>query len=354
MNLFPKEQIASAIPSLLAWYDVCKRPMAWRDEVSPYRTWVSEIMLQQTRVEAVRAYFDRWMAALPTVESLAAADMEQLYKLWEGLGYYSRVRNLKKAAEIVVRDFGGFLPSDEKNLKALPGIGDYTAGAIRSIAFGLPAAAVDGNVIRVFARFLNIDTVISDDKHKKELAVVLKEISPTDKCSDFTQALMELGALVCLPGSPKCEVCPWKGQCRGFAAGRAASLPVLPVKPQKDKIPMTVCVLQNKQGVFLRKRPDKGLLAGLWEPWHTEGTLSLEQLRQQLLSDGIEVIALRPLGQRKHVFTHKIWEMTGFAVECNNDKLKNFTFVRNEQIQTDYALPKAFSPFLEENNGKTQ
>lgn len=344
MNLFPKELIKPAIAPLLAWYDACKREMAWRDEVSPYRTWVSEIMLQQTRVEAVRAYFDRWMAALPTVQDLAAADMEQLYKLWEGLGYYSRVRNLKKAAEIVVRDFGGFLPSDEKNLKSLPGIGDYTAGAIRSIAFGLPAAAVDGNVIRVFARFLNIDTVISDDKHKKELAAVLRELSPVGKCGDFTQALMELGALVCLPGAPKCESCPWQSRCQGYGAGRAARLPVLPAKPEKEKIPMTVCVLRHGDGVFLRKRPDRGLLAGLWEPWHTSGHLSEPQLRQLLAEQGIQIKKLTPLGRRKHVFTHKIWEMEGFTAECVCDKVEGFTFVK----RSEYALPKAFSPFLED------
>lgn len=353
MHLFDESFIRPAIPDLLTWYDACKRPMAWRDEVSPYRTWVSEIMLQQTRVEAVRAYFDRWMAALPTVQALAAAEMEQLYKLWEGLGYYSRVRNLKKAAEIVVNDFGGFLPSDEKSLKSLPGIGDYTAGAIRSIAFGLPAAAVDGNVIRVFARFLNIDTVISDDKHKKELAKVLRQVAPVDKCGDFTQALMELGALVCLPGTPKCELCPWQQCCKGRLAGRAASLPVLPAKPQKEKIPMTVCVLQKGTSVFLRKRPEHGLLAGLWEPWHTEGVLDASALKKALAEQNITVHALRPLGHRKHVFTHKIWEMDGFVAEC--DKVEGFTEVNAEQLQSEYALPKAFSHFLEEkNNGKAQ
>lgn len=345
MELFPEQTIRRAIPALLQWYDACKRPMAWRDEVSPYRTWISEIMLQQTRVEAVRAYFDRWMAALPTVQALAAADTELLYKLWEGLGYYSRVRNLKKAADIVVNDFGGFLPSDEKSLKSLPGIGDYTAGAIRSIAFGLPAAAVDGNVIRVFARFLNIDIVISDDKHKKELAKVLEKVSPADKCGDFTQALMELGALVCLPGTPKCESCPWKAECKGRAAGRAADLPTLPPKPVKEKVDMTVCVLCKGENVFLRKRADKGLLAGLWEPWHTEGKLSKEELTKGLALQGIDAKSILPIGHRKHIFTHKIWEMDGFEVEC--DKADGFTEVKPLQLQSEYALPKAFSPFFE-------
>lgn len=346
MKMFDVSHIRPAVGELLEWYDVCKRPMAWRDEVSPYRTWVSEIMLQQTRVEAVRAYFDRWMAALPTIEHLAAADMEQLYKLWEGLGYYSRVRNLKKAAEIVVNDFGGFLPSEKKQLLSLPGIGEYTAGAIASIAFGLPAAAVDGNVIRVFSRFLNIDTVISDDKHKKELSTALESIYPTDKCGDFTQALMELGALVCLPGTPKCDQCPWRARCKGFAAGRAAELPVLPKKPEKERVPMTVCVLQNKEGYFLRKRPAKGLLAGLWEPWHCEGLLSANELAEKLAEHGIRARNIRPLGHRHHIFTHKRWEMEGYIAEC--DKADNFTHVKYQQLASDIALPKAFSPFLEE------
>ncbi len=344
MSLFSAEFVRPAVKELLAWYDVCKRPMAWRDEVSPYRTWVSEIMLQQTRVEAVRAYFDRWMTALPTIGDLAAADMEQLYKLWEGLGYYSRVRNLKKAAEIVVRDFGGFLPNDHKSLRALPGIGEYTAGAIRSIAFGQPAAAVDGNVIRVFARFLNIDTVISDDKHKKELAAMLESIYPAGKCSEFTQALMELGALVCLPSTPQCERCPWKERCKGRAAGRAADLPQLPPKPEKQRVDMTVCLLQTDEGFYLRKRPAKGLLAGLWEPWHCEGKVSL--LTERLAAEGIVVHSVRPLGHRRHVFTHKVWEMDGFAAEC--ERADGFVHAKEHELAEQFALPKAFSGFFEE------
>lgn len=346
MKLFDAQKMRPLTTPLLAWYDVCKREMAWRDNVSPYRTWVSEIMLQQTRVEAVRAYFDRWMKALPDIASLAAADSEEIHKLWEGLGYYSRVRNLQKAARIVCDDYGGFLPNDKKALLSLPGIGEYTAGAILSIAFGQRAAAVDGNVIRVFARYLNIDKVITDDKSKRALGDAIEEIMPEERCGDFTQALMELGALVCLPGSPRCEECPVRETCAGRLAGRAASLPVLPPKPEKKRQEMTICVLKNGEDVFLRKRQEKGLLAGLWEPWHCEGYVEAEKLAGRLAAEGIEVQKITPLGHRHHIFTHIRWEMEGYLAEC--DGAPRFERVTPEKLQTEYALPKAFSGFFQE------
>ncbi len=344
MSLFASDKMRPMVSPLLGWYDVSKREMAWRSEVSPYRTWVSEIMLQQTRVEAVRSYFDRWMRALPDIQSLAAADEEELYKLWEGLGYYSRVRNLQKAARIVCSDYGGFLPNDKKTLLSLPGIGEYTAGAILSIAFERRAAAVDGNVIRVFARLLNIDQIISDDKSKRALGAAIEEIMPVDRTADFTQALMELGALICLPGSPNCECCPLQQMCAGRAAGRAASLPTLPPKPEKLRQEMTVCVLKSGEDVFLRKRGDTGLLAGLWEPWHCNGYLDENALKERLAADGILVRSITPLGHRHHIFTHKRWEMEGYAAECEG--AAGFTRVNPEEFENEYALPKAFSGFF--------
>ena len=345
MSLFAVDKMRPMVEPLLVWYDVAQREMAWRSEVSPYRTWVSEIMLQQTRVEAVRSYFDRWMRALPDIRSLAEADEEQTHKLWEGLGYYSRVRNLQKAARIVCRDFGGFLPNDKKTLLSLPGIGEYTAGAILSIAFGQKAAAVDGNVIRVFARFLNIDRVISDDKSKRALGDCIEEIMPADRTADFTQALMELGALVCLPSSPDCECCPLRERCAGRAAGRASSLPVLPPKPEKLRQEMTVCVLKSGEDIFLRKRPEKGLLAGLWEPWHCEGYLKEDELRHRLAESGVKADAITQIGHRRHVFTHKQWEMDGYCAQCLD--AEGFERVTPEKFKEGYALPKAFSRFFE-------
>ena len=344
MSLFAVDKMRPMTEPLLNWYDVCKREMAWRSEVSPYRTWVSEIMLQQTRVEAVRSYFDRWMKALPDIQSLAIADQEEIYKLWEGLGYYSRVRNLQKAARIVCSDFGGFLPNDKKTLLSLPGIGEYTAGAILSIAFGQKAAAVDGNVIRVFARLLDIDRIITDDKSKRALGDAIEEIMPPERTADFTQALMELGALICLPGNPSCESCPLRHMCQGRAAGRAASLPTLPPKPEKVRVEMTVCVLRDGQDVFLRKRSDKGLLAGLWEPWHCEGYLSEDALSERLAAQGIKVHSIAPLGHRHHIFTHKRWEMEGYSVECGG--AEGFVRVSPSAFEKEFALPKAFSVFF--------
>ena len=346
MNFFCTDKMRAAVRPLLEWYDIAKREMAWRECVSPYRTWVSEIMLQQTRVEAVHSYFERWMRALPDVGALAAADEEQLYKLWEGLGYYSRVRNLHKAARIVCHDFGGFLPDNKRDLLSLPGVGEYTAGAILSIAFGKVAAAVDGNVVRVFARYLNIDAVITDDKSKRALGEAIEQVMPPDRCGDFTQALMELGALVCIPGSPRCEQCPLRGLCQGYAAGRQTQLPTLPPKPEKKREEMTVCRLVTPDGdTFLRKRPPKGLLAGLWEPWHCAGYLSEDELREKLAGEGIDVHSVTPLGHRHHIFTHKRWEMDGYLVLCT--KAQGFTRVSAEQLSSEYALPVAFAGFFE-------
>lgn len=345
MSLFAVDKMRPMVQPLLDWYDVAKREMAWRSEVSPYRTWVSEIMLQQTRVEAVRSYFDRWMRALPDIQSLADADEEEIYKLWEGLGYYSRVRNLQKAARIVCNDFGGFLPNDRKSLLSLPGIGEYTAGAILSIAFEKKAAAVDGNVIRVFARFLNIDAIITDDKSKRALGDAIEEIMPADRTADFTQALMELGALTCLPGAPHCEECPLREMCGGRAAGRAARLPTLPTKPQKAVQEMTVVILKNGDDVYLRKRPEKGLLAGLWEPWHCEGYLSEADLAAKLAKCGVKVSSLTQIGHRHHIFTHKRWEMEGYVAQCT--AAQGFERVTPEEFEKEYARPKAFSGFFE-------
>ncbi len=348
MSLFSKDRVLPAVTPLLNWYDQNKREMAWRSEVSPYRTWVSEIMLQQTRVEAVRAYFDRWMKALPTVSDLANADSEELAKLWEGLGYYSRVRNLQKAARIVMDDFGGFLPNERKTLLSLPGIGEYTAGAILSIAFGQRAAAVDGNVIRVFARFLDIREIITDDKHKRQLGEMIEAVMPEDRTADFTQALMELGALVCIPAHPRCEVCPWKEMCQGYAHGVAETLPVLPAKAEKKVEKMSVVVICDANAnYYLRKRGPKGLLAGLWEPYHCQGYLSAAEIEKHCQALGWSVQSVEKLGSHTHIFTHKKWVMKGYLLH-GKPKGEEFVAVSRENLRDKYALPKAFAPFFKE------
>ena len=346
MPSFDTLKIELAVPPLLAWYDTSKRQMAWRDKVSPYRTWVSEIMLQQTRVEAVRVYFDRWMAALPDVPAVAAADEELLKKLWQGLGYYARVRNLKKAAEIITRDFGGVLPSDAETLRRLPGIGAYTAGAICSIAFGLPEPAVDGNVVRVFARYLGVYEDFSDEKGKKALADAMRPAMPRDKCGDFTQAVMELGALVCIPGTPRCGECPLRAGCAAYRNGDAETLPVLPEKKSKRTEKMTVIILQDTDGNYLlHKRPDKGLLAGLWEFRHTDGFLNEVESKNALQAYHPEKIV--PLGRYTHIFTHVRWEMECYAAVVR-DAPPGFVTVTPQEMKTAYALPKAFGKILQE------
>ncbi len=242
------------VPALLDWFYTNRRILPFREDPTPYHVWLSEIMLQQTRVSAALPYYERFLAALPDIPALAGCEEEKLHKLWEGLGYYSRVRNLQKAAKIVCAQYGGQLPADYNALLALPGIGEYTAGAIASISFGLPVPAVDGNVLRVFARLYNDPRLVTDPQVKREFTARVMEHQPPAKAGDYNQALMELGALVCLPnGAPKCEVCPLAAQCKGRAAGRAEQLPVKTAKPEKTLVPVTAALITGPQGVLLQR-----------------------------------------------------------------------------------------------------
>ena len=251
---------------LIAWYRENKRDLPWRVNPTPYRVWVSEIMLQQTRVEAAKEYYLRFLKELPTVEDLAACEEEKLLKLWEGLGYYSRVRNMQKAAKTVVEEYGGQFPSDEKRLKKLSGIGEYTAGAISSIAFYKRTAAVDGNVMRVLSRYAEDATDISDLAYRKHLKEKLEEIYPKEglACSDFTQALMELGATVCTPAVWRCEDCPLKNDCSAYKHGTQGRFPVVPQKKEKRKEKISVFLILTPDGIAVRKR-EKGVLKGMNE-----------------------------------------------------------------------------------------
>ena len=254
--------------ALLDWFYENRRLLPFRQEPTPYHIWISEIMLQQTRMTAAVPYYERFIAELPDPAALAACDPDRLRKLWQGLGYYSRAANLQKAARVICEQYGGELPADYDALRALPGIGDYTAGAIASIGFGIPAPAVDGNVLRVFARLYDDDADVTRPETKRLFTRRVCEQQPQDKPGDFNQALMELGALVCLPnGAPQCGVCPLADVCQGRASGRAQSLPVKPAKKPRPELPLTVAVVQSPRGVLLQKRPDKGLLAKLWRPF---------------------------------------------------------------------------------------
>ena len=301
---------------LLPWYDANARDLPWRRDVTPYRVWVSEIMLQQTRIEAARGYFERFMTALPAVSDLAAAEEDRVLKLWEGLGYYSRARNLRKAAGLVVSEYGGELPADPALLRKLPGIGDYTAGAIASIAFGLPEPAVDGNVLRICARLTCCPDSIGDERVKRIFRDRLRAVYPADRCGDFTSAVMELGETVCIPGTPDCEACPLRTLCAAKRTGTQADYPVMPEKRPRRIQPKTVFLLEHEGRIALHRRPERGLLAGMWELPNTDGRLTAEEALEKASAWGCEPLAAENCGDAVHIFTHIEWHMTGWRIPC--------------------------------------
>ena len=335
--------------ALLPWFEENKRILPWRQDKDPYHIWISEIMLQQTRVEAVKGYYSRFLDALPTVQALAACDDDKLHKLWEGLGYYSRVRNLKKAAQVIVERYNGNFPQDYRQILDLPGIGEYTAGAISSIAFNQKKAAVDGNVLRVYSRLMNDHTPIDQPALKAKVRQELEEVYP-DRAGDFTQALMELGATLCGPNwAPKCESCPCKAFCRALEAGTAQQLPVKKPKTEKKRENRTVFILQCEDYFALTKRPDTGLLASLWQFPDCEGTLDVADAIKAVEAWGIGVRDVQRQREKKHIFTHIVWEMRGFYMQVGN-KDEHFSWFTAEQIAANAALPTAYRQFWEALN----
>ncbi len=334
-------------PDLLCWFRQNARTLPFRQDPTPYHIWVSEIMLQQTRVAAALEYYDRWMKALPTIQDLADCPEEKLHKLWEGLGYYSRVRNLQKAARLVCEEYGGQLPGDYQKLLALPGIGEYTAGAIGSIAFGLPVPAVDGNVLRVFSRLYNDDRDITDPKVKKAFTVWVKEHQPADAPGPYNEALMELGALVCLPnGEPLCDACPLAHLCRARAAGTWRELPVKKAAKARRIQPVTVLLVESEAGFLIQKRPAKGLLAGLWQPLLFEEALSWEKAAGRLANLGLSVQQGQALPPAKHIFSHIEWHMSGWRASAPALPLpEGYVWASGEQLASEYALPGAFKAY---------
>ena len=333
--------------ALLPWYEKNKRDLPWRRTKEPYHVWLSEIMLQQTRVEAVKGYYARFLDALPTVEALSRCGDDALHKLWEGLGYYGRVRNLKKAAIAIMEQHGGEFPGEYGAVRALPGIGDYTAGAICSICFGLPTPAVDGNVLRVVSRLLNDDTPIDLPAQKKKVNGLLAEIYPKE-AGDFTQALMELGATVCGPNrKPDCEHCPCKGFCEGCRLGTAERLPVkLPKKGRKEEN-LTVFILRCGGHYALEKRPGSGLLAGLWQFPNVQGHPDTEGALAKVEELGLKPREIYRRVEKKHIFTHIRWNMNGIYLEVAEPS-GPFRWFTKEEIESTAALPTAFRQFWEE------
>ncbi len=348
------------VDKLLIWFDKNRRTLPWRENPKPYYVWVSEIMLQQTRVEAAKGYFIRFIKELPTVEELANADEEKLLKLWEGLGYYNRVRNLNKAAKMIMEQYNGQVPDNYEQLLTLPGVGTYTAGAIASIAYNERVPAVDGNVLRITKRLSADFSDISKQKVVKEVEEQMKAIVP-ERAGDFNQALMDFGATVCIPnGRPLCEHCPLKECCEGYKQDVAMLLPVKPSKKPRRIEDKTIVLLEYDTKLALNRREKKGLLAGMWELPNMEGKLTVEELEDRLQQFGIEDFDIELLGRAKHIFSHIEWNMLGYHIRIKKWKNKrkqkpimkedgsllpmpeDYTWVEKKELSEKYALPSAF------------
>lgn len=341
--------LSAIITPLLTWYTKEKRDLPWRRSLDPYHIWISEIMLQQTRVEAVKGYYTRFISALPDVYALAKVPEQQLMKLWEGLGYYNRARNLQKAAGQIVDQFDGKLPADYEKLLTLPGIGPYTAGAIASIAYGIPVPAVDGNVLRVLSRITASYENIAAPKTKRAAEQALLKIMPSGQCGEFNQSLMELGAVVCVPnGPPECDRCPLADLCKARAEGIVEELPIKTAKKPRKVELRTIFVLVCDNRLAIRRRKSSGLLAGLWELPSADGTLEWEQAVAQARTLGLEPLRAKPLGSAKHIFSHIEWHMIGWMIEIAQDSpmQNDLIWATPEQLRKEYALPTAFRAFL--------
>ncbi len=336
------------VSPLLDWYDRCARDLPWRRTRDPYAIWLSEIMCQQTRVQAVIGYYHRFLAELPDVRALAEADEERLLKLWEGLGYYSRARNLQKAAKVMVERYGGKLPETFEALCSLPGVGVYTAGAIGSIAFGLRVPCVDGNVLRVITRVTDDQRMIDRGNTRSDITAAVAGILPEDRPGDFNQALMELGATVCLPnGEPLCSQCPLAALCEGNLHGTAESLPRKSPKKQRRVEERTVLLLYGGGRVALRKRPPQGLLANLWEFPSVSGRLSPGEAGAVLHSLGLHASKLTKGPKAKHIFSHVEWHMTSLEGEAasTGDLPDSLVWADAARLSEETAVASAFKVY---------
>lgn len=324
---------------LLYFYDHSKRVLPWRNNKNPYYIWISEIMLQQTRVEAVIPYFNRFIESLPTVYDLANVEMDRLLKLWEGLGYYSRARNLQIAAKDIVENFNGLVPKTKKELESLKGIGPYTSGAILSIAYEKRVAAVDGNVLRVFSRYYGIKEDIKDVKTKKVIHQLVYDSLPTYRNGDYNQAIMELGATLCRPnGKPLCEECPIKEKCFAYNNELQSLIPFQSKKTKRKSERKTIIVMEYDNQFAVVKRPDHGLLASLYEFIVLDDEYSIEEISKQYKGTITEI------GDSKHLFTHKIWHMKGYHVLLEEIE-EGYQFVSLEDILSKYSIPNAYKKY---------
>lgn len=368
-NMFSTEDVevlSSVTEPLLQWYEINRRRLPWRNSPSAYHVWVSEIMLQQTRVEAVRDYYRRFLETLPDVYALAEADEEVLLKLWEGLGYYNRIRNMQKAARIVVGQYGGQFPADYDRLLELPGIGSYTAGAVASIAYGIVRPAVDGNVLRVVMRMTECGEDIARQQVKRAVEEILMRIMPEDRPGAYNQALMELGATVCLPnGAPLCEKCPVSNICSSYTNGTMLEYPYKAPKKERRVEERTVFIIQDADCTVLHRRAGKGLLAGLYEFPNVEGYMDEKQALDWVVQEGFSPLRIERLPQAKHIFSHIEWRMQAYRIkvcdmgeEASDAMLRNrrqagWLVVHQDKIVQEIPVPSAFSAYREYAAGQT-
>ncbi|MBR2259505.1 MAG: A/G-specific adenine glycosylase [Blautia sp.] len=338
----------SFAPLLIEWYHRNKRSLPWRGQHQAYYTWVSEIMLQQTRVEAVKPYFLRFVEELPDVFALADCDPDRLLKLWEGLGYYSRVKNMQEAAKTITTEYHGVIPDSFDALLKLKGIGRYTAAAIASIAYGEKAACVDGNVLRVFMRLTENPADIRKAAVKREVEKELEEMMPAEAPGDFNQAMMELGALICVPnGLPKCGECPLRRQCLAFLHDTVSLYPGKTAAKEREKEDRTILILQDEEGTAVRKRPPGVVLAGLYEPVNIPGHLSEQEVQAWAERAGLHPIEIEALPASRHVFTHLEWRMKAYRI-----RVGTLEGIENKEVpalvrmkKEEYAIPSAFRAY---------
>lgn len=340
-------RLAQNLPNILIpWYRANARDLLWRRDREPYHVWVSEIMLQQTRVEAVTEHYRIFLEELPDIKSLAEVSDEKLYKLWQGLGYYRRADNLKKCAQAIMEKHEGIFPTDHASVLALPGIGDYTAGAICSICFDQPTPAVDGNVLRVVTRLMCDDSPIDEQKTKRRITQALAEIYPEKDAGDFTQSLMELGATICLPnGAPKCDLCPIAELCEARKSNTVLQYPVKKEKKARRLEERTVFIFTCGVRLAICKRKETGLLAGLWQFPNIEGKLDAQQALDTAKEFGLHIRDITSQIEHTHIFTHVQWDMRAFYMTCDN-MTEEFTWATLDEIQSTYALPTAFAMFI--------
>lgn len=348
--IFQNENLKEMAKPLVEWYCKQKRDLPWREDINAYKVWVSEIMLQQTRVEAVKPYYARFLNAFPTIRDLAEAEEDLLLKMWEGLGYYNRVRNMQKAAQQVMIDYNGKFPNTYEEIRSLTGIGNYTAGAIASFAFGIQKPAVDGNVLRVISRLTASYEDIMKASVRERVEEELEELIPADAASDFNQGLIELGAIVCVPnGAPKCSECPLAHLCQAHEKGIEMELPVKSKAKERRIEKKTVFIFQDGDHVAIKKRPAKGLLAGLYELPNVEGHLTEDEAIQYSKQIGLSPLRIHKLEDGKHIFSHVEWQMIGYRIrvdELEKSCREKMLFIHPEEIQAEYPIPAAFETYV--------